>query len=160
MPRSLLAVTIVAVAGAAAAPFSVRPSIANCSLTWFEQTVDHFGFQPVTGQPTGTYKQRVFSYGDFWGQAGCPASAPGPIFFYTGIGSEGSAPGLAVWPRARVHEHDRTSSSFSANRRPMQLRDPAEKGMYAKGSLASEPPMAPPSSHRSGRNRQALSQCL
>lgn len=38
-----------------------RPGVANCSLRWFDQTLDHFGF----GEPR-TFRQRVFTHSAHW----------------------------------------------------------------------------------------------
>jgi hypothetical protein len=79
----LLALTVLpCLHGVHGKAFDVRPSVANLTLTWFTQTVDHFGFGvPASGNTT--FPQRVFTYDKFWGKGGCP-TVPGPIFFYTG----------------------------------------------------------------------------
>ena len=60
-----------------------RPSTANCTWRNFTQKVDHFGNAP------GTFPQRLCVYSKWWTSAArggfeAAASAPGPIFFYTG----------------------------------------------------------------------------
>ena len=83
LAASRFVAAVLLASAACAVVSSSRPNVHNCTLTWFEQTVNHFGFAAVPGNAAGTYKQRVFSYGEYWGQGGCPAT-PGPIFFYTG----------------------------------------------------------------------------
>jgi lysosomal Pro-X carboxypeptidase len=62
--------------GAGGAP---QPGTPNCSVHWFEQTIDHFSWRPT---PTGarTFRQRYFVNTQYWSGA---ANA-GPILFYTG----------------------------------------------------------------------------
>ena len=48
------------------------PGTSNCSVQYFDQTLDHFNFNPHS-----TFKQRYFTYKGNW-QPG------GPIFFYAG----------------------------------------------------------------------------
>ena len=60
------------------APPRGTPGVANCTLTWFTQTVDHFSFvAPPTG--AATYAQRVFTYDAWWRR-----DASGCVFFYAG----------------------------------------------------------------------------
>lgn len=57
------------------------PSVANMSLRWFEQRIDHFNWAPPLGQPRSTFKQRVFVHTRWWKRH---SSRPGPILFYFG----------------------------------------------------------------------------
>lgn len=59
-----------------------NPGVHNTTLTWFDQTIDHFNWQAPFEGSNGTYKQRVFSYDKYY--APCDSSKPAPIFFYTG----------------------------------------------------------------------------
>ena len=56
-----------------------QPGTPNCSVHWFEQTIDHFSWRPT---PTGarTFRQRYFVNTQYW-SGGAKA---GPILFYTG----------------------------------------------------------------------------
>lgn len=65
-------------APAAAPPRRATPGVANCTLHWIEQTIDHFSWAAT---PTGatTYSQRYFTYDAFWDRAG-----NGSIWFYAG----------------------------------------------------------------------------
>ena len=80
-----------------------RPSSANCTLYWHNQTLDHFSWVPGPGNQT-TFDQRVFvcgqenwkppteaftkAYPDAVREAGASRGAQkatcGPVFFYTG----------------------------------------------------------------------------
>ncbi len=61
--RQLTALVAVAAVAPAviAAPFVTRPGTGNCTLSWFQQTVDHFSVNPPLGGGGDTYQQRVFS---------------------------------------------------------------------------------------------------
>ena len=69
-------------AAAAAAPPTPpprgTPGVANCTLSFFEQQIDHFNFaSPPTG--VATYQQRVFTNEQYWRK-----DATGAVFFYAG----------------------------------------------------------------------------
>ena len=81
----MLLLASIAGIGAIAAPPSPfgdnLPSTANCTVHWFDQTIDHFNWGPTaTNPPTYTYKQRYYVYDKFW--KGAEKNAP--IFFYFG----------------------------------------------------------------------------
>ena len=53
------------------------PSVANTTLRWHEQLIDHFGWAAPLGGKNSTFKQRVFTHTSWW--------KPGrPILFYFG----------------------------------------------------------------------------
>ena len=55
-----------------------HPGVANCTLNYFTQDIDHFSFSAT---PTGatTYQQRYYTYDKYWKK-----DATGAIFFYNG----------------------------------------------------------------------------
>lgn len=63
---------------APAVPARATPGVANCTLNFFDQRIDHFNFAAT---PTGatTYQQRYFTYDKYWKKdnTGC-------VFFYNG----------------------------------------------------------------------------
>jgi lysosomal Pro-X carboxypeptidase len=60
------------------APPRGTPGVANCTLNFFEQTIDHFSFAtPPTGAQT--YQQRFFTYDAYWRK-----DPTGCVFFYNG----------------------------------------------------------------------------
>ncbi|EGD74214.1 hypothetical protein PTSG_06225 [Salpingoeca rosetta] len=69
-------------AAAASGPFGdgPTPTTANCTLTWYNQTTDHFQWRPSgTAEEPLTFQQRVFICDQYWDKTN-----PGPIFFYAG----------------------------------------------------------------------------
>ena len=52
-----------------------HPSTANCTVSWFNQTLDHFSWAAPDGRTT--YRQRYFEYDGYY-------EAGGPIWFYCG----------------------------------------------------------------------------
>lgn len=57
-----------------------HPSSVNCTVNYFDQTIDHFNWAaPLGGKRT--YRQRYFTYDKYWKSTG---DKKGPIFFYFG----------------------------------------------------------------------------
>jgi lysosomal Pro-X carboxypeptidase len=54
---------------------AAHPSTANCTMSWFNQTLDHFSWAAPDGRTT--YRQRYFEYDGYY-------EAGGPIWFYCG----------------------------------------------------------------------------
>lgn len=77
---ALLAATTAAVVGAGAAASSSTPSSANCTTSWFTQSIDHYSWGPIEGAGGNlTWQQRYLINADFWRN-----DTSGAVFFYTG----------------------------------------------------------------------------
>eukprot|EP00051_Salpingoeca_urceolata_P029014 m.488688 g.488688 ORF g.488688 m.488688 type:complete len:548 (-) comp26024_c0_seq1:82-1725(-) len=60
-----------------------RPSSVNCTIKWFTQDIDHFGWStPLSSTNATTFRQRYFVYDKYWSTA--KDGTRGPIFFYFG----------------------------------------------------------------------------
>ena len=53
------------------------PSVANTSVRWIDQYLDHFDWAPPLGHANNTYRQRYFTHTAWW-------KPGGPILFYFG----------------------------------------------------------------------------
>ena len=80
MAARTLAMIAVGASGALAKTFDPLPSTANCTVNWFNQTIDHFNWgPPARNPPEYTYRQRYYVYDKWWDR-----EHNGPIFFYFG----------------------------------------------------------------------------
>ena len=53
------------------------PSVANTTLRWIDQYLDHFDWSPTLARGNNTYRQRYFTHRSWWRPGG-------PILFYFG----------------------------------------------------------------------------
>jgi lysosomal Pro-X carboxypeptidase len=69
--------------GVAAKTFDPLPSTANCSVHFFNQTIDHFNWAPPPNKPYNPpqyeFQQRYYVYDKWW-----KPEQNGPVFFYFG----------------------------------------------------------------------------